>query len=142
MYEILKFNISDHTAFGNCLSIRKKVFIEEQGISSDLEYDDDTVSAEYLMIMSKGKPLGTCRWRITEKGIKMERFAVLVSYRKKGIGSLLITEALKSILPLGLKVYIHSQQSAIKFYEKNKFEIIGNAFFEAGIKHYFMEYIG
>jgi predicted GNAT family N-acyltransferase len=142
MYEIEKFKITDSLAFKNCLKVRKQVFIGEQGIASELEYDDDKVNAEYLLIRSGGKPVATCRWRITEKGIKLERFAVLKSYRRKGLGSLLVSEALKSVLHQGLKIYIHSQEGAVGFYEKNKFKITGNSFTEAGIKHYFMEYMG
>lgn len=142
MYEIVKFKISDGSAFKNCLKVREQVFIGEQGIASELEYDDDKVDAEYLLIQSGGRPVATCRWRITEKGIKMERFAVLKPYRKMGLGSLLVSEALKSVLHLGMKVYIHSQEGAAGFYEKNLFKIAGNAFTEAGIKHYFMEYTG
>jgi len=142
MFKIVKFKITDRLAFKNCLEIRKQVFIGEQGIPSELEYDDDKVSAEYLLVMSEGTPVATCRWRITEKGIKMERFAVLKYYRKKGLGSLLVSEALKSVLYLGLKVYIHSQEGASGFYQKNKFKITGDPFTEAGIKHFCMEYIG
>jgi len=140
MYELLKFNITDRVSFENCLEVRKQVFIGEQGISSELEYDDDHVNAEYILIMSEGRPVATCRWRITEKGIKLERFAVMKSGRKKGLGTILVDEALKSVLPLGMKVYVHSQEGAVGFYIKKRFEISGNSFTEAGIKHYFMEY--
>ena len=142
MYEIIRFDSSNSEAFHRCMAVRIKVFIEEQQIDATLEYDDNTVDARYLLVKKDGLPVATCRWRTTEKGIKMERFAVLASSRKSGLGSLLVKEALNSILPTDSLIYIHSQEGAVGFYERNNFKIKGEPFFEAGIRHYFMEYRG
>lgn len=140
MYEILKFDKSNNEAFEKSLQIRRKVFIDEQEISTELEYDDDSVNAKYLLILSTGIPMATCRWRLTKKGIKMERFAVIKAARNIGLGSILVKEVLKSILPCSQEIYIHSQEGAVGFYEKNDFVKTGPGFYEAGILHYFMKY--
>lgn len=140
MQEVIHFFADDPHLLKECLKIRKKVFNEEQGISMELECDDHTVGAEYLLIKQDGIPVATCRWRNTEKGIKLERFAVLKACRKLGLGTALIRKSLQYILPCNDMIYVHSQETAVRFYEKNHFTIKGESFMEAEIKHFYMEY--
>ena len=84
--------------------------------------------------------MATARWRETSNGIKLERFAALKKSRGKGIGTILLKEVIKDVIPLSKLIYLHSQHTAVNLYLKNGFEIIGEAFEEAGIKHFYMEY--
>ena len=45
----------------NCLSIRKKVFIEEQGISEDIELDDHKVNTTNFLALLNEECVGTAR---------------------------------------------------------------------------------
>lgn len=140
MQEVIHFYADNPHLLKECLEIRKKVFNEEQGISMELENDDHTVKAEYLLIKQDGSPVATCRWRNTDKGIKLERFAVLKPFRKSGLGTTLLKESLRHIITSNDMIYVHSQETAVRFYEKNHFIIKGKPFMEAGIKHFYMEY--
>ena len=76
------------------LSIRRIVFIEELNIPEYMEIDDNEESAKYVLANIESKYVGTARWRNTDLGIKLERFAVLSEYRSCGVG----TEMTKFIL--------------------------------------------
>lgn len=119
--------------------IRKQVFVIEQNVNADEEYDDEDEISTHFIAYFNQIPCGTARWRFKEKGIiKLERFAVLKEFRDKGIGAALVKAVLED-LPLASKVMMHAQLHAIPFYEKQGFEKYGNLFLEAGIEHYAMK---
>lgn len=121
-----------------CSFIRTRVFVEEQKVDRELEYDHEEESYFYLLYFD-GNPVATARWRETEKGIKLERFAMLKEYRNKGLGTELLKAVLEDVGKLGKRVYLHSQLKAVSYYEREGFEKVGERFTEAGIEHYQME---
>ena len=125
---------------GKCFSIRRKVFVKEQNISGEIEFDDENVDATYFLAQHKNMSVGTARYRFTEFGIKLERFAVLKSYRNLGVGKKLAIYILNSIKNEKV-IYLHAQESVIDFYSKLGFKRIGSQFFEAKIPHQKMIYI-
>jgi predicted GNAT family N-acyltransferase len=141
MIEIKRFTAGDKSIAEQAFSIRRKVFVEEQGVDQNLEYDKEELSNHYLLLLA-GKPIATARWRETEKGIKLERFAVLPQFRNRGFGEVILEEVLKDVKPLGKTIYLHSQAKAVPFYERNGFVKEGELFVEAGIEHYYMKYPG
>jgi predicted GNAT family N-acyltransferase len=135
--KILVSKVSDEDNLEKVFTIRRKVFVEEQECPPELEWEYEDESVHFLATMN-GVPAGACRWRKTEKGYKLERFAVLSEYRGKGVGQELVKTVLAD-LPSGAGyVYLHAQLSAIGLYEKFGFEKSGNQFEEAGIQHYKM----
>ncbi len=138
--KVISFNYSDNDNFNFANDIRTKVFVEEQKVDHKLEFDGlDDISTHYLVFYNK-IPVATARWRETDEGIKLERFAVLTDYRNKGIAKLILEKVLEETLPLNKKIYLNSQVSAVKFYQKYGFNTIGDMFMEADIEHYKMEY--
>jgi len=124
-----------------CQSIRGEVFILEQNISKDVEMDDTLINATYILATIQDEPVGTARWRYTEYGIKLERFAVLKNYRGMGIGKALVRFILES-LKREKNIYLNAQESVIKFYERLGFICYGELFIEAEIHHQKMVYSG
>ena len=125
-------------------AIRDKVFIEEQAVSPEEEFDEFENSARHFLAFHDGIPSGTARWRQTEKGVKLERFAVLHDMRGKGVGRLLVGQVLKDVfreLPEPGLIYLHAQVQAIPFYQACGFEAFGEEFSEAGIRHRKMRFI-
>ena len=125
-------------------SIRNRVFVEEQAVDAAEEYDAfEAVSVHYLL-RAGGEPAGVCRWRQTELGFKLERFAVLSSFRGRRLGLKLVEACLRDVAAraasAGLPVYLHAQVHAIPFYEKCGFRAAGPEFSEAGIRHRKMKY--
>ena len=124
---------------GECFSIRRDVFVKEQNILEKIEFDDESIDATYFIAQYKNIYVGTARCRLTDFGIKLERFAVLKSYRNLGVGKQLALYILNSIKNEKL-IYLHAQETVISFYSKLGFKRIGSQFFEAEIPHQKMIY--
>lgn len=130
--------ISDQGELEAAFSIRRNVFVGEQGVDPREEYDEFENGSTHFLATVEGKPAGTARWRKTSKGYKLERFAVLPEFRRRGVGAALVREVLKDIPADGSQVYLNSQLDARKLYEKFGFVQEGEEFLEAGIRHYKM----
>jgi predicted GNAT family N-acyltransferase len=141
MIEVKRFKITDKYLADQAFAIRRRVFVEEQGVDAALEYDKEDQATHYLMLLA-GKPVAAARWRETEKGIKLERFAVLPEFRNRGFGEIILEAVLKDVAGSGQTIYLHSQSRAVRFYERNGFLKEGAMFVEAGIEHYYMKYAG
>jgi len=121
--------------------IRRQVFVIEQGVNPDEEYDEYEDSCTHYLAKYTGIAAGTCRIRHTKNGIKLERFAVIKSYRGKGIGAALVVKCLEKIGNTEATIYLHAQLHAVPFYKKLGFETTGPQFEEAGIQHFKMLYL-
>ena len=141
MYDVKRFSFNDTALAEQAFAIRRRVFVEEEGVDPGLEYDHEEEAHHYLLFLAI-KPLATARWRETEKGIKLERFAVLPEFRNRGLGGVILKEVLKDVRQLGKTVYLHSQLRAVPFYERHGFIKKGAIFYEAGMGHYLMQLKG
>ena len=139
MFTVKRFTFSNKDLANQAFAIRKQVFVEEQGVDPALEYDHEEEASHYLLFLGE-KPIAAARWRETKKGIKLERFAVLPSFRNRGIGEIILQEVLKDVTSQGKPVYLHAQLKAVPFYERNGFLKEGEMFTEAGIEHFLMKY--
>jgi predicted GNAT family N-acyltransferase len=139
MFVVQRFSFQDKILAKQAFGIRYEVFVKEQGIDAALEYDHEEVAHHYLLFMND-KPVATARWRETEKGIKLERFAVLPSFRNQGVSTILLKEVLQDVASVGRIIYLHAQLTAVKFYERNGFSKRGGQFSEAGVDQFMMKY--
>lgn len=123
-------------------AIRKEVFVEEQQVPQDEEYDQYEPTSRHFLALVDGFPAGTARWRYTEKGIKLERFAVRKEFRGKGVGKALVQAVLDDVAAqpesAGKLCYMHAQISAMPLYAPFGFQPEGEMFDECGIWHYKM----
>ncbi len=142
MIEVKRVSFRDKVEAEQAFAIRRRVFVEEEGVDPKLEYDANEESAHHYLLLVGNRPIGTARWRETENGIKLERFAVLPEFRNRGLGEVILKEVLKDVIPLGKKIYLHSQLKAVPFYERHGFVKKGPVFYEAGMGHYYMELPG
>ncbi|MBL6963734.1 MAG: GNAT family N-acetyltransferase [Bacteroidetes bacterium] len=130
----------DNILFEQVRQIREEVFVEEQNVPLEIEYEFEEESIHYLAFY-EDEAIATARYRKTEEGIKLERFATLEEYRNKGIGAAILNKMLHDIRKENKMVYLNAQEVAVKFYEKHGFEVVGEMFMEAGIKHFRMELV-
>lgn len=138
--KIKKYSFEDTELSKLSNEIRQKVFVQEQNVAPEIEYDEYEKEASYLLLFYNELPIGTARWRETEKGIKLERFALLQEFRNKGLGSVLLREILKDVIPLQKTIYLHAQVTAVNYYEREGFVKEGDIFVEANIEHYLMKH--
>lgn len=120
-------------------AIREEVFVHEQEVDRDIEYEFEEESHHFLALVN-GSPAGTARWRATSNGIKLERFAVLKNYRRLGVASALMTALLNDLgeQDQNSYVYLHAQEQVCDLYAKHGFKKVGPLFWEANIPHYKM----
>lgn len=119
-------------------AIRREVFVEEQQVDTREEYDEFEATSQHYLAMLADQAVGTCRWRKTANGIKLERFAVLKPFRSSGVGSALVAACLHDIPASEGYLYLHAQLTAVGLYKKMGFVAEGEQFTEANIQHYKM----
>ncbi len=122
--------------------IRYNVFVIGQKVPERDEIDQFENESFHFLAYADNTPCGAARWRFTDKGVKLERFAVLERYRSLGIGSALVKEVLIDIQKQpdakGKVLYLHAQLSAMDLYNKFGFKQVGELFQECDIDHYKM----
>ena len=120
------------------LDVRQRVFKEEQGVPYDEDeiYEEEISAVSYLITLNE-KPIGTIRYRQTDEGFKIERFAILKEYRGNGYGKEVFNFFVEMIAAKynPCKIYFHSQYYIKDLYLKLGFIEEGDVFEEAGIKH-------
>lgn len=124
---------------GKAHEIRKVVFVVEQACPEDIEWEFEEESTHYVALVN-GQVVGTARWRVTDNGIKLERFAVLKANRNQQVGAALLQAMLKDTTPKQQTIYLHAQLHAAPFYAKYGFKPAGQNFWEADIEHVKMVY--
>ena len=114
--------------------VRTLVFVEEQSVPSELEWDDDDTRAIHLLAEDDAsQPIGTAR--LLDTG-QIGRMAVLPEWRDRKVGSALLHDALDIARTSNYPVaFLNAQVSALPFYQRMGFEPVGEQFDEAGIPH-------
>ena len=116
--------------------IRRKVFIEEQGVSESDEMDGTDINAIHLLIRDGKTPVATGRILIENGIFMLGRVAVLTEHRGKKYGDFVMRMLIRKAYELGgIEQHVHSQTHARGFYEKLGFTAVTEEYMEAGIPH-------
>ena len=128
------------TIYEDALKIRYEVFVDEQKVPADLEVDDEA-SCLHFVLYKKDDALATCRlYKKSAETVKLQRMAVLKSARGSKIGIALMEATEVKAAELGYhNIILGAQNTAIGFYERLGYNIIGAEFLDAGIPHHMME---
>lgn len=115
-------------------AIRETVFIQEQSVPKELEWDGlDKTALHLLATTDNNEPIATAR--LLPDG-HIGRVAVIKNWRNRGLGTTMMQEIIKQAKLLGYKqLELASQIQAIAFYERLGFESYGDEFMDAGIPH-------
>lgn len=119
------------------LNIRRKVFVEEQGVPEEEELDGKDPESVHVLLEKEGKFIGTARIRKIDNGtFKIERVAILKEERGKGHGRFLMESIEKELSSKGVqKIVLNAQIQVRKFYERLGYREEGEIFYEANIPH-------
>ena len=124
-----------HTA---AQKVRTAVFVTEQGIAPEDEWDDADVTALHAVLFDlQGQPLGNARLlQPSVKIAKIGRMAVLSEARKQGFGARLLQALIQCARHRGhQEIHLSAQRTAENFYAAYGFMTHGEPFDEVGIPH-------
>jgi predicted GNAT family N-acyltransferase len=126
------------TARAQSRRIRELVFVREQGVPLELEWDEQDPHCDHALAhAADGSVLGT--GRLLPDG-HIGRMAVLKEWRGQGVGALLLQALVNQARKRGhARVRLNAQTHAAGFYRRLGFEVSGPEFIEAGIPHVVMQ---
>jgi ElaA protein len=129
--------IARTTDIAACRALRRRVFIEEQGVSEADEIDDLDGEAIHLLAVVADRPVGTARLLLQGDTGKIGRVCVLAEARGADIGAALIRAAVADLaaMPGISRAKLGAQVHAVGFYERLGFAAVGPVYMDAGIEH-------
>ena len=134
--------VESQEELNQAFTIREKIFIEELGCEWEETFDRYDQESIHFIAYFDDRPAGSSRYRKTEKGIRLERFAAYPEFRGKGVGKRLIQSSLghieTKVKSPGLLIYLHAQLDALALYASYGFYQVGEMFMEANIPHFEM----
>lgn len=117
-------------------TVRKKVFVEEQGVSVEEEIDGHEDEAIHFVGYKNNSPIAASRLRFLDQVGKLERLCILKDERGHSYGSKMIeameAEIYKKSYPTAK---LNAQTHAIQFYERFGYQVTSEEFLDAGIPH-------
>ena len=118
-------------------SLRNLVFVQEQGVSKEIERDDLDNSAIHVVALNGTAVVGTGRLVLTASRFGViGRMAVKKSSRRKGIGARMLSFLENEAMAHNLqRISLHAQEHAKDFYLLQGYREDGDIFTEAGILH-------
>lgn len=116
--------------------IRSEVFHLEQNVPIIEEIDELDNEAIQFIVYEKGIPIGAARFRLVDGRGKVERVCVIMKYRIKGVGRLIMSKIEDYAQSIQVnKLILNAQLSALPFYEKLGYIAYGDIFLDANIEH-------
>ncbi len=127
-------------AKSHVMPIRREIFIIEQQVPEELEWDEFDQDALHAIVKKEQDIIGTARLIIDGQDARIGRMAIKKDFRGQGIGQ----EMLEALVTKSLELHVtliklHAQVHAVSFYAKLGFEARGEIFSEAGIDHVNMQ---
>jgi predicted GNAT family N-acyltransferase len=122
------------------LTLRSRVFCEEQGVSFEADQDGRDPEATHIVAVDEGAVIGTCRLLFRGPVARLGRLAVQAERRGDGVGAAILREADRVATGAGAEtIALHAQTYAQSLYESAGYEEYGPTFVEEGIEHVAME---
>ena len=120
--------------------IRERVFIREQKVPPELEWDQtDEIADHYLAVLPDNTPAGVARlFSPLEETGHIGRMAILPEHRGSGIGEALLRHLIQESAGRFSELRLSAQEHAIPFYQRSGFHVCSDVYDDAGIPHYDM----
>lgn len=136
LFRIEWIDAKNSEALKDAFNVRREVFIKEQNVPEDEEFDEADLMSHHVIVYENSRPVATGRLFKDNETWIIGRISVLKEYRGKHAGKLVVGNLLEKAVELGAaEVNIHAQTHAVNFYEKFGFITYGDTFLEAGIEH-------
>lgn len=119
--------------FAEALELRRRVFVEEQGVPLCEEQDEHDPNSDHAVIYQGLELVGTAR---LAPGGKIGRVAVARAARGQGLGLELVRCLEDRARQRALEeVYLHAQLPVLGFYQRQGYGAEGDIFLDAGLEH-------
>ena len=120
-----------------CAAVRQKVFVEEQNVAAEEEWDELDWACRHLLITNAIAPMATGRLLSLGDGrARIGRMAVLKEFRGHGLGRTVLQGLIAEARRLGFsEIILHAQTHALGFYARSGFAAQGPEFDECRIAH-------
>ena len=113
--------------------IREQVFMREQNVPEELEWDGLDENCMHILVQDKaGKAVATARMLADGH---IGRMAVLAEHRHKGIATSILQHLLRRCREKNLQPYLSAQTQALDFYRKQGFTVNSDVYLDANIPH-------
>ena len=122
---------------GAIRDIRQRVFVEEQKVPPELEWDaTDEIADHFLAVLPDNTPAGVARLFSTlGETAHIGRMAILPEFRGRGIGEALLRHLITESSGQYPELKLSAQQHAIAFYQRAGFHVYSEPYDDAGIPH-------
>jgi predicted GNAT family N-acyltransferase len=122
------------------LALRRKVFVDEQRVPPEMEFDKHDLTATHLVAVADGSVVGCLRIVFLDQHAKFGRVVVAASARGRGIATAMMRHAMELARARGeTRFYLTAQSDKLGLYEKLGFVAFGDEFDDAGIPHFAMK---
>ncbi len=113
--------------------IRQQVFVDEQQVPAELEWDAADASATHFLMFMEQQPIGTAR--LLSDG-RIGRVAILAAGRGQGLGRRLMLAVMQHAQEAGMtRLTLSAQTHATNFYQRLGFVVCSDVYLDAGIPH-------
>lgn len=141
---MLTFNwIYGNKNIESCYSVRKAVFVDEQGFDGENEFDDIDSISHHLEMCKNGVIIGTARVfkeHADDIAYHCGRICILKDYRNDGLGLVLMEHVKSKIQELGgASIELSAQVRVKEFYKKAGYIEFGHQYLDEGCPHIMMQ---
>jgi len=128
------------TLCNEAFRLRRAVFITEQKVPPEEEFDQDDLTAHHLVAILDGEVCGTLRVIYSDEHVKIGRVAVSAAARGHGIATLMLLHAMKDHgSARDNRFYLTAQTDKTGLYERFGFKAFGPEFLDGGMPHLAMK---
>jgi predicted GNAT family N-acyltransferase len=141
MTEPLIFIVPLFSDLGNLgLALRREVFVHEQGVPPEEEFDSHDLTATHVVAVLDGNVVGCLRVLFLDEHAKFGRVVVARSARGRGLATRLMEFAMAHAAERGeRRFYLTAQSDKLALYEKLGFIAFGEEFQDGGMPHFAMK---
>ncbi|MDX1589201.1 MAG: GNAT family N-acetyltransferase [Oleiphilaceae bacterium] len=118
-------------------ALREQVFIREQKVPAELEWDEkDAQSEHFLLCDARGEALACARLcPLNSRGAAIGRMAVVSRHRHQGLGIALLRHIMGHAAERYDYLQLSAQEQVIGFYRRAGFFVVSSPYEDAGIRH-------